>query len=106
MSLFKKTTHLSEILEKSENNTVTIFKYSDDCNTSSKLADDIENKIRERKINPVIYMVTVQTEPVLSKKIEEWFQIKHETPQIIQIQNGKVIYTAHHKEIYVEKFLI
>ncbi len=105
MSVFKKTTHLSEILEKSDIDTITIFKYSDDCNTSSRLAADIESKLKDKKLDQVIYMVTVQTEPVLSKKIEDWFQIKHETPQIIQIQKGKVLYTAHHKDIDLEKFI-
>lgn len=105
MRIFKKTTHLSEILESSQSNRVIIFKYSDDCGTSSKLADEIENIIKQKEISPIIYMVTVQTEPVLSRKIEEWFNIKHETPQIIQIERGEVIYTDHHKNIDLNKFL-
>ncbi len=105
MRFYKKTTHLSEILEDSEKNTVTIFKYSDDCNSSSRLADEIEKKIEEEKLNPTIYMVTVQTEPILSKRIEEWFGIKHESPQIISIRNGKVVYTDHHNNIKLENFI-
>lgn len=105
MRFYKKTTHLSEILEASENGAVTILKYSDDCNSSSRLADNIEKKIEETNLHPTIYMVTVQTEPVLSKKIEEWFGIKHESPQIITIKNGKVIYTDHHNNIKLEKFI-
>jgi bacillithiol system protein YtxJ len=91
MGLFKKTTHLSSIIEASEAKTVTIFKYSDDCGTSSRLADKIEKEVMDKKLEPTIYMVTVQTEPVLSRKIEEWFDIKHESPQIITILKGKVI---------------
>ena len=105
MRLFKKTTHLSSIIEDSEGKVVTIFKYSDDCGTSSRLADKIENEIVTRKLEPAIYMVTVQTEPVLSRKIEEWFDIKHESPQIITILNGKVIYTSHHNNINIEEFI-
>ena len=105
MRLFKRTTHLSSIIEDSEGKVVTIFKYSDDCGTSSRLADKIENEIVTRKLEPIIYMVTVQTEPVLSKKIEEWFDIKHESPQIITILNGKVIYTNHHNNINIEEFI-
>lgn len=105
MRIFKKTTHLSEIIEASEKNPVTIFIYSDDCNTSSRLADEIENEVKEKKLTPVIYMVTVQTEPVLSKKIEEWFDIQHESPQIITLDKGKVVYTAHHKNIQLAEFL-
>lgn len=105
MGIFKKTTHLSEIIEQSEKTRVIIFKYSDDCNSSSRLAMQIENFIAERKLQVNIYMVTVQTEPVLSKKIEEWFEIEHETPQIIAVDKGKVIYTAHHNDIKLENFI-
>lgn len=105
MKVFKKTTHLSEILESSEHRAVTILKYSDDCNSSSRLADQIESIIKENGFEPIIYMVTVQTEPVLSRKIEDWFNIKHESPQIITIRNGKVIYTDHHNNIQIEKFI-
>jgi bacillithiol system protein YtxJ len=105
MGLFKKTTHLSSIIEASEGKTVTIFKYSDDCGTSSRLADKIEKKVNDKNLVPTIYMVTVQTEPVLSKKIEEWFEIKHESPQIITIKNGKVLYTDHHNNIKLEEFI-
>ena len=105
MRFFKKTTHLSEIIEASDNGPVTIFIYSDDCISSSRLADQIEEEIKEKNIEPMIYMVTVQTEPVLSRKIEEWFDIKHESPQIITILKGKVIYTDHHNDIKIENFL-
>ncbi len=105
MRIFKKTTHLSEILEASEKNCVTIFIYSDDCNSSSRLADIIEKEVEIKKAKTIIYQVTVQTEPVLSKKIEEWFDITHESPQIISILKGKVVYTAHHDAIHVSKFI-
>jgi bacillithiol system protein YtxJ len=105
MRIFKKTTHLSEIIETSENKPVTIFIHSDDCNSSIRLADQIEKEIKKRNLEPTIYMVTVQTEPVLSKKVEEWFDIKHESPQIITISKGKVIYTEHHNNIKIENFL-
>jgi bacillithiol system protein YtxJ len=105
MGLFKKTTHLSSIIEASEAKTVTIFKYSDDCGTSSRLADKIEKEVMDKKLEPTIYMVTVQTEPVLSRKIEEWFDIKHESPQIITILKGKVIHTDHHNNIKLEEFI-
>jgi bacillithiol system protein YtxJ len=105
MRLFKKTTHLSSIIEDSEKGVVTIFKYSDDCGTSSRLADKIEKEVADKNLEPTIYMVTVQTEPVLSRKIEEWFDIKHESPQIITILKGKVVYTDHHNNIKLEEFI-
>lgn len=104
MSYFKITTHLSEILEESEKNPLIIFIYSSQCGTSHKLSNELEEKIKDRSISFPIYKVTVQTEPELSRKIEEWFQIKHESPQIIILNQGKVAYTEHHNKIEIENF--
>ena len=111
MSLFRKTTHLSEILEESEKQPVTIFKYSNDCGSSARLAEKLKKEMLNTecltfgKPEPIIYQITVQREPVLSEKIAEWFQIRHETPQIIVVEKGKAIYTASHSQIKVQDFL-
>lgn len=99
MNVFRTTTHLSEILEESKNGSVVIFKYSNSCKSSADLESQIAQKVSTREIQLPLYKVTVQTHPVLSKKIEEWFSIKHESPQILLVDNGKVIYTEHHKRI-------
>ncbi|WP_143272375.1 monothiol bacilliredoxin BrxC family protein, partial [Brachyspira hyodysenteriae] len=61
MSIFKKTTHLSEIIEESEKNSVTIFIHSNDCNSSSRVETEIIEKLEKSALKPTIYMVTVQT---------------------------------------------
>jgi bacillithiol system protein YtxJ len=103
MSVFKFTSHLSEILEMSEKQTVIIFKYSNSCLSSSKLSKTFEDYFGQNKGNCPVYRVTVQTEPVLSRKISDWFRIKHESPQVIAILKGKVVYTDHHNSISLEK---
>ncbi len=104
MNKFLETTHLSEILEKSEKNPVIIFKYSRECNSSTRLSLELEKIMDQKKLTLPIYRVTVQTQRVLSNRIEEWFQIKHESPQIIVVKNGRVLYTAHHSGIKLEDF--
>ena len=103
--MFKTTTHLSKILEDSETRSVIIFKYSSVCGSSERLAMELKEKMAKDKIKAHIYQVTVQTEPILSRKISEWFKIKHETPQIIILNKGRVTYTAHHGNIDLEKFV-
>ncbi len=102
MSVFKFTSHLSEILESSTVRPVVIFKYSNDCGTSERLSKHFENFVDNKK-DYLIYRVTVQTEPVLSEKIADWFHINHESPQVITIFKGKVIYTEHHDKIDLNK---
>lgn len=101
MSIFKKTSHLSEILQKSEVTPVIVFKYSNSCGTS----DELKNKLETTDSPYPIYLLTVQEMPNLSKNIEEIFNIKHESPQVFKIKNGNVIYTDHHKNIKLEVLL-
>ena len=99
MSTFRTTTHLSEILEESEKQPVVIFKYSSKCGSSARLKEKLERKMADKILSSPVYLVTVQTERVLSNKIAKWFGIKHESPQIFVIGKGKIMYTAHHHAI-------
>ena len=105
MSNFNETTHLSEIIEQSNIEPVIIFKYSNDCNSSARLKNKFEKLFEEKTLVYKIYIVTVQIQKVLSHKIEEVFGIKHESPQIIVLNKGKVAYTAHHNNIKIENIL-
>jgi len=92
-------------MEESDKEPVVIFKYSSRCNTSTDLEKILKKAIEEKIVTSPIYKVTVQTEPVLSKNIAKNFGIKHESPQIIILDKGKVTYTAHHKNIRIENFV-
>ncbi len=101
---FQKTTHLSEILEKSEIHPVIIFKYSSECGSSTRLSNALEKAITEKKVTAPIYIVVVQEHPALSQKIAEHFSIQHESPQILIVNHGKVTYSADHDNINLEDF--
>ncbi len=103
MKHFKETSHLSEILEESYLRSVIIFIFSSQCGTSSRLELEIKQKIDEGSIRNPVYKVTVQTQPALSEKIELWFKVKHESPQIFLLDKGKVLYTDHHSDIDLRK---
>ncbi len=105
MNPFKETYHLSEVLEASNKSPLIIFKFSSECNSSSRLKGQFEKEIEEKKITQPIYLVVVQKQRALSRKIEEYFEIKHESPQIIILSKGKAIYTANHFNIKTENFV-
>lgn len=98
---FKTTSHLSEILEESGKHPVVIFKYSNSCYTSEVL----KRKIEEAELKYPLYLLTVQNMPVLSKNIESVFAIKHESPQIIIMEKGKVTYHESHNKIDIKKIV-
>lgn len=104
MIVFEKTTHLSEILEKSDSKPVIIFKHSSNCYQSDVLKDALEKAKNDNKIESIIFLLVVQDSPVLSKKIAEVFGIKHESPQIIILNKKHVTYFESHDKIMIEKF--
>jgi bacillithiol system protein YtxJ len=101
MNRFIETSHLTEIIERSRIEPVAILKYSNNCGSSSRLEKEIKKMDDEARTLP-IYLVVVQKHVVLSRKISEMFDVKHESPQMLIVKNGKVIYTAHHGNINLD----
>lgn len=104
MIIFEKTTHLSEIIEKSEKDPVIVFKYSSKCGSSDVLMEKLKIAKENGKIKHLIFIVVVQDSPVLSGKIAQVFNIKHESPQIIILNNNQVTYKESHDNIMIDKF--
>jgi bacillithiol system protein YtxJ len=80
-----------------------IFKHSYTCSIStasferfkrylSKVTNGIDDKFS-------FYLVDVKKERPISLKIAETFGIQHESPQVLLIHNGKVIYHQSHNGI-------
>ena len=106
MHYFLETTHLSEIMEASDKEPVIIFKYSSECGSSDRLLTKLEKSIKEKSLKAPVYKVTVQIHKALSAKIAEMFEVKHQSPQILILNKGKLTYTAHHNSIKIEEFVI
>ncbi len=91
---------LQELDEKSFHQTVIIYKHSTSCNISQII------KFRFEKHWPSstsIYLVDILSYRAISNIIEEKYQTRHESPQILVIQNGKCIFDESHLDIDVEE---
>ncbi len=102
---FIETTHLSDILEASEKQTAIIFKYSNTCYSSPIVMQNFVDIIQSKRLISPVFLVTVQTQKALSKSVEEYLSVKHESPQVIVLKNKKVVFTANHNHIKVEDLL-
>lgn len=103
--IFRTPTHLSEIVEHSKKEPVIIFKYSNSCITSERLKNILEKYVEEKKLTKPIFLVTVQIQKQLSKNIEDYFSIKHESPQVILLNKRKVVYHNSHNNISIPDLL-
>ncbi|MEH7226401.1 bacillithiol system redox-active protein YtxJ [Bacillus sp. JJ1566] len=89
----------NNVLEK-ENNFIFI-KHSLTCPISKAAFDEYEQFVAEHEDVPTYYL-NVQEARDLSNHIAEHFEIKHESPQALLFEDGKVKWNASHRNITKE----
>ncbi|MCY4159357.1 MAG: bacillithiol system redox-active protein YtxJ [Bacteroidetes bacterium] len=83
----------NSLLKQSESGTVVIFKHSSTCDLSANAKDEM------LKVNLPVFELVVQTARPLSNHIESHFGIRHESPQVILIHQGKPFFNASHRAV-------
>jgi bacillithiol system protein YtxJ len=92
---------LKEIIDLSNEKAVLIFKHSTRCSISRFALKQFENEFDlEDKITP--YFLDLLNHRDISNEIAVQFGVEHQSPQLILIKNGKLIYDASHSDIAVE----
>lgn len=84
---------LEDLLERSEGGPVVIFKHSTTCSVSAAAYDEM------RHFDGEVCLIEVQRARDLSKEIEKKTGIRHETPQVIVIEKGRVVWNASHWKV-------
>ena len=89
---------LDEILDHSNKKNQVIFKHSTRCGISSMVIKQFENKFNTIENTDFYYLDLLQFRN-LSNVIALKFDVPHQSPQLIVIQNKKVIAEASHHSI-------
>ena len=87
------TSELDALFEKSNEQSVVLFKHSITCPISSGVYHEISNADAD------INLIVVQNARTVSSAIAEKTGIRHESPQALILRNGKVIYHASHYDV-------
>jgi bacillithiol system protein YtxJ len=89
---------LEQALSDSHSTPVLLFKHSHTCGISAEALDELRAHLGQPPPSaPVRYaMVTVQTHRQVSNEIATRLGVRHETPQVILVRGGKVVWTASH----------
>ncbi|MEJ2004293.1 MAG: bacillithiol system redox-active protein YtxJ [Cyclobacteriaceae bacterium] len=91
---------LTRALEKSLSAPVLLFKHSTRCAISSMAFDRLDRYWDEEEMQQTEgYLIDVIRNRDLSNYIQEHFSIRHESPQILLIRDGKVIFHDSHMGI-------
>lgn len=96
---------LDELIDTSKKIPVFIFKHSTRCGISNMVLRVFEANYNftEEKIKP--YFLDLLRYREISNEIASRFGVPHESPQLLVIKQGKVIYHTSHSDISVEKLV-
>ena len=92
---------LKEINALSFSKPVVIFKHSTRCSISSMAKNRLETKWDLDSEFPAYYLDLIQYRSI-SNAIESDFGVRHESPQLLLIRNGKCVYETSHSGVGME----
>ena len=95
---------LEEIQEQSKSTPVLIYKHSTRCPTSRLVLDKLERRWEQDAMQQMrTYYLDLLSYREVSNKIEEIFDVVHQSPQVLIIKDGKAVYDSSHYEIEYER---
>jgi bacillithiol system protein YtxJ len=83
------------ILESSRRQPVVIFKHSPACGTSAQAYDELEALLHDAP-GAAVFLINVLTNRSLSQTIAARFRIRHESPQVLVLQDEQVRWHGSH----------
>ncbi len=83
---------LENLLTDSTKNPVIVFKHSNACSISARAYREME------KLNGV-HIVEVQSARTISNEVADLTGVRHETPQVIILRDGKAVWNASHFDV-------
>ncbi len=91
---------LRDILESSRLNKhgFAVFKHSTRCSISSMVKSRLERNWVKNQDFPVYYLDLIQHRAV-SNTVEQQLAVPHQSPQLIMVKDGDVVYAESHQAI-------
>lgn len=85
-----------ELLSRSKEQPIVIFKHSTTCAISAGAYEEMA------RWKGAVVLVEVQNARALSREIEHRTGVAHESPQVIVLRNGRVVWDASHWRVKAE----
>ncbi|HOX82624.1 MAG TPA: bacillithiol system redox-active protein YtxJ [Chryseolinea sp.] len=93
----KELSQIEKIVEESTNQRILIFKHSTSCSISRTTLDRLERNWKEEELGKLKpYYLDLLNFRNISHAIAQKFDVEHESPQVLIIENGKSIYDQSH----------
>ena len=96
---------LDEIIQQSETLPIIIYKHSTRCGLSSMTQNMLDRDWAKLRNHTKLYFLDLIRYRDISNQVEEKFNVRHQSPQILIIKNGNCIYNESHYNINVDEIL-
>ncbi|WP_029037471.1 bacillithiol system redox-active protein YtxJ [Salinimicrobium xinjiangense] len=94
---------LEEIEKESNDKLIGIFKHSTRCGISRMVLNSFEKEYDLEKDKEVkLYFLDLIANRNISNEVAERFGVRHESPQLILLKDGKVVHHASHHSIHMQ----
>jgi len=96
--------NMTDIIDKSKNSTLIIFKHSTRCGISGSILRKFEKKVSINLTDKkLFYFLNVIKHRDVSNEIEKRFSVRHESPQVLIVKNNEVIkHDSHYSILDIE----
>ena len=98
-----ESSQLDTLIKLSKTKPVLIFKHSTRCGISRMALKSFEKQYDLSADQIELYFLDLLNYRALSDEIATRFHISHQSPQVIVLQNEKVVYHDSHYQISVEE---
>jgi bacillithiol system protein YtxJ len=96
----KEEAQVESIREESKKHPVLIFKHSSRCSVSRTALDRLERKWNPENTTPVkTYFLDLLSHRNVSNHVANYFDVEHESPQVLVIKDGKPVHVSSHLSI-------
>lgn len=89
---------LETIAENSKSKTQVIYKHSSTCGIS-RMVLNMFTETYDTDLDIDLYFLTIQNHRDVSNAIADKFVVRHESPQLLIIKNGEVVFHTSHGAI-------
>jgi len=93
------TAALEAAIDESRERPVVIFKHSRTCGISCVAYDELHAHIGDAPVDASYKVITVQTHRQVSDEAEARLGVRHATPQVILLRDGRPVWNASHFRI-------
>jgi len=99
LASIENVAQLERLLTTADPRPLLLFKHSRSCGTSTMALDELLTHLGERGTDARYAIVTVQTHREVSTAVARMLGVRHETPQALLIQDGRVVWSASHYRV-------